>query len=88
MTRLPPPDVAAAAALVERWVKDGEDAAARAANPQPSAAERFDEIRTAQAAAAAEGRTLAVPPAPAQSDPARVATLAERWGAWRDPRQG
>lgn len=86
MANQPPPEIAAHAAAVQAWL-DNEAAADQArANPQPSAAERFDAIRTAQYSAGLEGRQLATPPAPVAVAVTRDLTLAERWGAWRDPR--
>jgi hypothetical protein len=86
----PPPDVVAAFTLTERWTRDSEEAAARAANPQPTAVERFDAIRTAQAQAMSEGRVLPIP-APvavaAAIDPASM-TPSQRWGMWRNPGSG
>jgi hypothetical protein len=98
MARLPPPEIAAHAAAVQQWL-DSEEAVERArANPQATAAERFDQIRTAQAQAALEGRMLPAPPPPVAValDPARMST-AERWEhmrahdqstmkPWKDPR--
>jgi hypothetical protein len=100
MASTPPPEIAAHAAAVKAWL-EGEEAADRArANRGPSAAQRFDDIRIAQAAAAAEGRTLAVPSAPVAvavaPDPASMSP-AERWALmrshdqsrmalWKDPR--
>jgi hypothetical protein len=86
MANLPPPDIAAHAARVQAWL-DGEEAAARdAANRGPTAAERYDAIRRDQAQAMSEGRVLPIPAAPAPVPARTDLTLAERWGAWRDPR--
>jgi hypothetical protein len=86
MAGLPPPHIAAHAARVQEWL-DGEEAAERArANPQPTAAQRYDAIRTAQALAMSEGRVLPVPLAPVAVeiaiDPAAM-SQAERWALMR-----
>jgi hypothetical protein len=106
MAGAPPPDVLAAAAVVERWTAAQEAARAHQATlsdfERMTPEQRFEVIRMNQAAAAREGRTLPVPPAPppvtSAPDPARMST-SERWAhmrsrdqsrmpAWKDPRQG
>jgi hypothetical protein len=81
-----PPHVAAAKATVAQWLSD-EDAAIRAAqNRGPSAAERYDAIRTAQAHAMSEGRVLPVPPAPvavAVAPDLGSMSASERWAHMR-----
>lgn len=81
-----PPHVAAAKAVVQEWL-DGEDAAVRAARDrEPTAAQRFDAIRTQQVQAASEGRALPVAPAPvvvaAQVEPSNMSS-AQRWALMR-----
>jgi hypothetical protein len=75
-------------------LKTLEDHAALSAPPAPrgpSAAERFDAIRNAQALAMSEGRVLPVPPAPVIAavaiDPASM-TPAQHWGMWRNSGAG
>jgi hypothetical protein len=101
MARLPPPEIAAHAEAVQAWLDSEEAAEREAANRGPSAAERFNAIRVAQAQAEREGRrTLPEPPAPAPmvatTDPAQM-TAGERWShmrahdqskmpPWKDPR--
>jgi hypothetical protein len=87
-------DEAIAAVKTLERIADEQAAAAKmfgAPRSGPSAIERHTAIRTAQYEAERDGRAIPTPAtyvAPEiRIDPARM-TLAERWGAWREPRQG